>query len=105
MLVAVGTRSIAPGRESEWEDIWARMHALAAGQPGFRSARLMKSTEHLSKYTLLAEWDDAASWDRFYEHPEMQELTQRSFMLLKSAPVQEWHEVLHEVVAEGSPAR
>ena len=100
MVIAVGTRSIIPGKEAEWEALWAKMHALARTRPGFRSARLLKSKEHGGKYTLLAEWDTEHGWDRFYESPEMQELTQQSFTLFKGAPVQEWHVVLQEVVRE-----
>ncbi len=99
MVIAVGTRSIAPGKEAEWEALWRRMHELASRQAGFRSARLLKSKEHASKYTLLAEWDTEHAWDRFYALPEMQALTQESFTLLKAAPVQEWHLVLDEITA------
>ena len=97
MVVAVGTRSVTPGREAEWEALWGKMHVLAQQQPGFRSARLLKSKEHTSKYTLLAEWDHEQAWDRFYELPEMQALTQESFTLFKGAPVQEWHVLLQEI--------
>ena len=99
MVIAVGTRSITPGKEAEWEALWARMHELARAQPGFRSARLLKSKEHGGKYTLLVEWDTERAWDRFYETPDMQVLTQQSFAMFKGAPVQEWHTVQHEVQA------
>lgn len=97
MVVAVGTRSITPGKEGEWEVLWGKMHALAQRQPGFRSARLLRSKEHTSKYTLLTEWDTEHAWDRFYELPEMRVLTHESFTLFKGAPVQEWHVLLQEV--------
>jgi heme-degrading monooxygenase HmoA len=97
MVVAVGIRSITPGKEAEWEDLWAKMHELARQQKGFRSARLLKSKEHSGKYTLLAEWDTEGAWDRFYESDGMQELTQQSFALFKGAPVQEWHVVVQEI--------
>ncbi len=101
MVIAVGTRSVTPGKEVEWETLWGRMHALAQQQPGFRSARLLKSKEHLNKYTLLAEWDTEQAWDRFYESEEMKSLTQQSFTLFKAAPIQEWHVVLQEVGGDG----
>jgi heme-degrading monooxygenase HmoA len=100
MIVAVGIRSVIPGKESEWEALWARMHELARTRSGFRSARLLKSKEHSGKYTLLTEWDSEQGWDRLYELPEMQELTRQSFSMFKAAPVQEWHLVLHEVEPE-----
>ncbi len=100
MVISVGTRSVTPGKEDEWEALWGRMHELARRQPGFRSARLMKSKEHLNKYTLIVEWDSEGDWDRFYELPDVQTLTQQSFTMFKAAPVQEWHAVLQEVVVE-----
>lgn len=100
MVIAVGTRSILPGKEAEWEALWAKMHELAQRQPGFRSARLLRSKEHGGKYTLFAEWDTETGWDRFYVLDEMQALTQQSFGLFRGAPVQEWHVVVQEV---GSP--
>jgi heme-degrading monooxygenase HmoA len=99
MIIAVGTRSILPGKEAEWERLWAQMHELARSRPGFRSARLLKSTEHGGKYTMITEWDSEQGWNRLYEEPEMQALTRQSFALFKGAPVQEWHTVLHEVTA------
>ena len=102
MVISVGTRSVTPGKEAEWEALWGRMHELARRQQGFRSARLMKSKEHLNKYTLIVEWDNESDWDRFYEHPEMQALTQQSFTMFKAAPVQEWHAVLQEIGPEGT---
>ncbi len=105
MVIAVGSRSILPGKEPEWEALWARMHALARTQPGFRSARLLRSKEHGGKYTMLTEWDTEHTWDRFYDLPEMQELTQQSFNLFKGAPVQEWHLTIAEVVAERVQSR
>ena len=98
MLIAVGTRSILPGKEDEWEQIWAKMHQLARTQPGFRSAQLLKSKQHGGKYTLLTEWDTEHLWDRFYELPEMQDLTQQSFGLFKGAPVQEWHLMVQQIL-------
>lgn len=97
MVIAVGTRSVTPGKEAEWEDLWKRMHELASRQKGFRTARLLKSKEHASKYTLISEWDTEHTWDRFYELPEMQALTQESFTMFKAAPVQEWHVILEEI--------
>lgn len=97
MLIAVGTRSVTPGKEAEWEALWGKMHDLARQQHGFRTARLLKSVEHTSKYTLIAEWDEREHWDSFYESPDMQELTQASFRLFKGAPVQEWHVIIQEV--------
>ena len=105
MIVAVGTRSVIPGKEAEWEALWAKMHELARGCPGFRSARLLKSKEHSGKYTLITEWDTENGWDRLYESPEMQELTRQSFSLFKGAPIQEWHTVLQEVHPEPARAR
>jgi heme-degrading monooxygenase HmoA len=102
MIVAVGTRSVLPGKEAEWEALWAKMQELARARPGFRSARLLKSTEHSGKYTLIAEWDTEQGWNRLYEDPEMQVLTHQSFTMFKGAPVQEWHTVLQEVTA-GEP--
>lgn len=99
MVVSVGTRSVTPGKEAEWEALWARMHDLARTQPGFRSACLLKSKEHGGKYTLVVEWDEEGAWDRFYETAELQALMQQSFALFKGAPVQEWHDVLQEVTA------
>jgi hypothetical protein len=49
MIVAVGIRSVLPGKEAEWEALWGKMHELARTRPGFRSARLLKSTEHNGK--------------------------------------------------------
>jgi len=97
MLIAVGIRSILPGKEREWEELWEKMHELAKGRPGFHWARLLKSTEHGGKYTLLAAWDTAHTWERYYELPEIQELTQQSFALFKGAPIQEWHEIIHDI--------
>lgn len=101
MLIAVGTRSILPGKEAEWETLWARMHEIAQGRPGFRWARLMKSTEHASKYTLLTAWDTPHTWERYYELPEIQDLTQQSFTLFKGAPIQEWHDVIQDIGMDG----
>ncbi len=105
MVIAVGSRSILPGKEQAWEALWARMHELARRQPGFRSARLLRSKEHSGKYTMLTEWDTENTWDRFYELPEMQELTQESFTMFKGAPVQEWHLAIADVVAERASTR
>jgi heme-degrading monooxygenase HmoA len=104
MIVAVGIRSVLPGKEAEWEALWGKMHALARTRPGFRSARLLKSTEHNGKYTLITEWETEQGWNRLYEDPEMQVLTHQSFTMFKGAPVQEWHVVLQEVVAEEAVA-
>jgi heme-degrading monooxygenase HmoA len=101
MVIAVGSRSVVPGREAEWEALWAQMVELARAQPGFRSARLLRSKEHNGKYTVLSEWESERSWDRYYALPSMQELTQRSFALFSAAPVQEWHVVVSDVRAEG----
>jgi heme-degrading monooxygenase HmoA len=99
MVIAVGSRSVAPGREAEWEALWAQMVELARAQPGFRSARLLRSKEHSGKYTVLSEWENERSWDRYYALPAMQELTQRSFALFSAAPVQEWYVVVSDVQA------
>jgi heme-degrading monooxygenase HmoA len=105
MIVAVGTRSVTPGKEAEWEALWEKMHELARTRPGFRSARLMKSKEHRGKYTMITEWDTEHGWDRFYDTPEMQALTQESFALFKAAPVQEWHTVIRQIGAVEEVAR
>lgn len=105
MIVAVGTRSVIPGKEAEWEALWAKMHALARTRAGFRSARLLKSTEHSGKYTLITEWDTEQGWNRLYEEPEMQALTRQSFTMFKGAPVQEWHTVLQEVATGEAVSR
>ena len=101
MVIAVGSRSVVPGREAEWEALWAQMAELARAQPGFRSARLLRSKEHNGKYTVLSEWESERSWDRYYALPAMQELTQRSFALFSVAPVQEWYVVVSDVNADG----
>lgn len=105
MVVAVGTRSVTPGKETEWEALWMRMHELAQQRKGFHSARLLKSSEHLGKYTLLAEWDSKEAWERYYESAEMQALTQESFLLFQGVPLQEWHVVLQEVGRAPSTGR
>lgn len=105
MIVAVGTRSILPGKEAEWEALWGKMHELARGRRGFRSARLLKSKEHNGKYTLLTEWDTESGWNQLYESPEMQALTQQSFSMFKGAPMQEWHVILQDIQAEAGVAR
>lgn len=99
MVVAVGSRSITPGKEREWEELWHKMHELACAHPGFRRARLLRSKEHGGKYTLLTEWDAEHYWDSFYQSDAVQALTQQSFVLFRGAPLQEWHVLVSEMAS------
>lgn len=101
MVIAVGSRTVSPGREAEWEALWVQMVELARAQPGFRAAQLLRSKEHNGKYTVLTEWESERLWERYYALPAMQELTRRSFALFAAAPIQEWHVVVSDVRADG----
>jgi quinol monooxygenase YgiN len=88
-------------RAGEWEAIWEQMHDVARRTPGFHEARLLRSVEHPGKFVVYALWDSREAWDAYYEQPQMQELNRASFRLLKGPPVQEWFDVVADVVADG----
>lgn len=102
MLVQIGNRFVATGNEQEWEDLWRAMTELGRSQHGFISARLLRSNEHRSKYTLINEWQDEESWSRYFHLPEMQEMTRRSYRLFSGPPLQEWFAIIQETAAERS---
>lgn len=89
-------------RSVEWEAIWEQMHELARESPGFVQARLLRSVEHPGKFVVYTLWQSREAWDAYYQHPRMQELTHASFRLLKGPPIQEWFDVVADVVADGA---
>ena len=97
MLIQVGHRFVAAGQETEWEEIWQQLTRIAEQGDGFVSARLLRSTEHRSKYTLINEWQDEANWSAHFHLPEVQELTQRSYRLFSGPPLQEWFTTIDAV--------
>ena len=84
-------------RTDEWEAIWNQLHDVAQRSEGFHMARLMRSVEHPGKYTVYALWDSRDVWERYYEHPQVQELTRATFRLLKGPPIQEWFDLVAQV--------
>ncbi len=92
-------------RAADWEAIWDQMHELARESPGFVQARLLRSVEHPGKFVVYALWNSREDWDAYYQQPRMQELTRASFRLLKGPPIQEWFDVVADVVArDATPA-
>ncbi len=84
-------------RAAEWEDIWSRLHDVAKETPGFLMARLLRSVEHPGKFTVYALWESRDAWERYYQLPQVQELTTSTFRLLKGPPIQEWFDLVEQV--------
>lgn len=105
MLMQVGQRFVASGNEADWEALWQEMTVIAQQEDGFLSARLLRSREHKSKYTLIYVWERESSWNTYFHRPEIQELMQRSYRLFSGPPIQEWFDLIAELPAgEGAAA-
>lgn len=99
MVIAVGNRYVTAGSEVEWENLWRRMSEIAASHRGFISARLLRSKEHQSRYTLINEWEEEENWLDYYHLPEIQEMMQQSYRLFSGPPFQEWFATIDEIPA------
>jgi len=57
MILERAELSVIPGREAEFEAVFAGVRHLPGEIEGFRSLRLVRGIESPSLYVLLIEWD------------------------------------------------
>jgi heme-degrading monooxygenase HmoA len=105
MVIAVGHRFVASGKEQEWEALWRRMTEIAAAQTGFISSSLLRSKEHQSKYTLISAWTEEQRWTDYFHLPEVQNMMQQAYEIFSGPPFQEWFVVQDEIRAPGESDR
>jgi heme-degrading monooxygenase HmoA len=59
---ASGRWQVTEGKAEEFIERWeAWLRSTAAGAPGFRSARLLRSEDDPNRFTSISDWDDDAS--------------------------------------------
>ena len=57
MILEHAVLDIVPGKEADFEGAFREAQGIIASMPGFRSLRLDRCIESLSRYVLLVEWD------------------------------------------------
>jgi heme-degrading monooxygenase HmoA len=80
MITEHAVLDVRPGRESDFEIVFAEAKTLIASMPGFVSLELHRCMEQPSRYLLLVEWD------RLEDHTEG---------FRKAPQYDEWRELLH----------
>jgi heme-degrading monooxygenase HmoA len=71
---------VRPGRESEFEDAFAKARTIIAAAPGFQSLELHRGIESPSRYLMIIRWE------RLEDHTEG---------FRKSTGYGEWKRLLH----------
>jgi heme-degrading monooxygenase HmoA len=80
MILEHACLDVTPGEERRFEEAFAQAQGIIASMTGFRSLRLERCLETLSRYLLLVEWD------RLEDHTEG---------FRGSTQYQEWRKLLH----------
>ncbi len=80
MILEHALLPVLPGREEEFEDVFAEAKEIIASAEGFRSLRLSRCFEREHTYLLLVEWETLE------DHTEG---------FRGSAAFQQWRELLH----------
>jgi heme-degrading monooxygenase HmoA len=57
MMFEHAVLNVIPGKEADFEKAFTRAQAIIAAARGFRSLRLSRCVEEVSRYLLLVEWD------------------------------------------------
>ncbi|HAX19915.1 MAG TPA: antibiotic biosynthesis monooxygenase [Hydrogenophaga sp.] len=65
MFIAMNRFRIAPGRESDFIEVWRLRDSRLAGVPGFQSFHLLQgpSNEQATLFVSHSTWDDAAAFE------------------------------------------
>ena len=80
MVLEHAVLQVVPGQEAAFEEAFATAKAVIAGATGFRTLRLCRCVEDVSRYLLLVEWD------ALEDHTEG---------FRKSPAYDEWRRLLH----------
>ena len=88
MVLEHAVLQVVPGQEAAFEEAFATAKAVIAGATGFRTLRLCRCVEDVSRYLLLVEWDALEDHtEGFRKSPAYEEW--------RSLPYQEWKRLLH----------
>ena len=92
MIVTYGERKIEQGKETAFEDLWRRMQAVAAAQPGFIGARLLKSENHGGVYATIEYWESQEQQKEAYAADEMRTIALELITnrMTRQAPITEY---------------
>ena len=80
MVLEHAVLQVVPGQEAAFEEAFATAKAVIAAATGFRTLRLCRCVEDVSRYLLLVEWD------ALEDHTEG---------FRKSPAYEEWRRLLH----------
>ncbi len=80
MILEHAILPVVPGREADFEVVFAEAKSIIAGMPGFVDLRLSRSIETPNEYLLLVHWESV----------EAHEVGFRG-----SVQYQQWRELLH----------
>ncbi len=80
MITEQALLDVRPGREPEFEAVFAEAKAIIAASPGFCSLELLRCIERPNRYLLLVRWE------RLEDHTEG---------FRASAGYEEWKRLLH----------
>ncbi len=80
MILEIATLDVIPGREAEFEQVFARAQKIISSMSGYVSHELRRCVEHPSRYALFV------NWERIEDHTEG---------FRNSDEYQEWRALLH----------
>jgi heme-degrading monooxygenase HmoA len=87
-VVSVLRLSVAPGAEEQIVEVYARLEIFERSREsgGFRGARLLRPQGAGEPFLVVAEWDDAAAYERWLGNPVRAELGEQLAPLIAGPP-------------------
>lgn len=99
MIVSVLLLPVRAGSEEDVVRFYEsrRVFALAAQVGGFRSGTLLQPSRPGEPFLVVAEWDDAAAYDRWLAAPTRAELSDDLVAMLEGEPSGSVYDVVNRV--------
>lgn len=95
------TMEVLPGREQEFEQAWLEVGKVVSSHPHNLAQWFSVDCESKSRYVIISDWPDEATFRRFEKTPGHFELTGKLRALRASGSMTTMH-VLHHLEGAGS---